>query len=391
MRTGLKRLYSLDALRGVAALAVVVWHWQHFYAITGAWQAVWHREDQPFFWLLKPLYLEGWAAVDLFFALSGFVFFWLYAGAIRERKIAAGKFALLRFSRLYPLQILTLFLALGLQTVFHGVTGNYFIFETGSWGRFAANLLVLQQWLPPNTDQYFNGPAWTVSIEAVMYVFFFLLCRVGLNGWKSALVVSLGGIFLFQWNWFIARGLIGFFLGGVCYFAFAKLKTLSHARLIAKLAGVLALALWGLVVIEILYGPLHAVCSWISDNVPDDWDYYSDNSDAFFQLLYIYTVIPVTIVALALQEELLGRSYKRLSYLGDISYSTYMLHFPLQIACALGALAFGLAPAVFMHDASMLLFYAVLIGLGALSYRYYEKPMQALLRRLPERFAGKAA
>ena len=86
-----------------------------------------------------------------------------------------------------------------------------------------------------------------------------------------------------------------------------------------------------------------------------------------------------------------GRSYKRLSYLGDISYSTYMLHFPLQIACALGALAFGLAPAVFMHDASMLLFYAVLIGLGALSYRYYEKPMQALLRRLPERFAGKAA
>jgi peptidoglycan/LPS O-acetylase OafA/YrhL len=385
----LKRLYSLDALRGVAALSVVFWHWQHFYDVTGTWQAVWHREDQPFYWLFKPLYLEGWAAVDLFFALSGFVFFWLYAAAIREGKARAGKFALLRFSRLYPLFFLTLILALALQTIFHGVTGKYFIFETGDWGRFVANLLVLQQWLPPNTDQYFNGPAWTVSIEAVLYVLFFLLCRVGLNGWRTALVVSLGGIFLYDWNWFIARGLMGFFLGGVAYFAFAKLKAHSHARLISKLLGVLALALWGVVAIEILYGPLHAACAWLSDRVPDDWDYYSDNADSIFHVVYIYTVIPITIVALALQEEMLGRSYKRLSYLGDISYSTYMLHFPLQIVCALSALAFGLAPAVFMHGWAMISFYAVLIALGSLSYFFYEKPMQAFVRGLPERFSRK--
>ena len=385
----LKRLYSLDALRGVAALSIVIWHWQHFYAISGTWQAGWHRESQPFYWLLKPLYLEGWAAVDLFFALSGFVFFWLYAAAIREGKVKAGKFALLRFSRLYPLHFLTLIAALVLQTMFLGAVGKFFIFDAGDWGRFATNLLVLQQWLPPNTDQYFNGPAWTVSIEAVLYVLFFLLCRAGLNGWRSALAVSLGGVFLFHWNWFIARGLMGFFLGGVAYFAMDKIRTLNSARLISRLLGVLALALWGVVVIEILYGPLHAACSWLSDRVPDDWDYYSENADDIFHMLYIYTVIPVTIVALALQEELLGRAYKRLSYLGDISYSTYMLHFPLQIACALLALYFGLKPAAFMHGYSMIAFYAALIGLGALSYRFYEKPMQALLRDLPARFRGK--
>ena len=386
---GLKRLYSLDALRGVAALSIVIWHWQHFFAVSGTWQAGWQRDSQPFYWLLKPLYLEGWAAVDLFFALSGFVFFWLYAAAIREGKVKAGKFALLRFSRLYPLHFLTLIAALALQAMFHSATGEYFIFDVGDWSRFATNLLVLQQWLSPNTDQYFNGPAWTVSIEAVLYVLFFIMCRAGLNGWRSALAVSLGGIFLFHWNWFIARGLMGFFLGGVAYFAMDRIKTLNGARLISKLLGALALMLWGVVVIEILYGPLHAACSFVSDRVPDDWDYYSDNADDIFHVLYIYTVIPVTILALALQEETLGRSYKRLSYLGDISYSTYMLHFPLQIACALAALAFGFGPAAFMHDASMLAFYAVLIGLGALSYRYYEKPMQRLLRDLPERFARK--
>ena len=387
----MKRLYSLDALRGVAALSVVFWHWQHFYDVSGTWQAVWHREDQPFYWFMKPLYLEGWAAVDLFFALSGFVFFWLYAGKIREGKARAGKFALLRFSRLYPLFFLTLILALVLQTTFNHVTGKVFIFPVGDWGRFVTSLFVVQQWVPPNTDQYFNGPAWTVSIEAVLYVLFFLLCRVGLSGWKTALVVSLGGIFLYDWNWFIARGLMGFFLGGVAYFVFAEFKTHQHARLISKLLGVLALALWGVVVVEILYGPLHAACSWLFDQLPDDWDYYSDNADSIFHVVYIYTVIPVTIVALALQEETLGLSYKRLSYLGDISYSTYMLHFPLQIACALGALAFGLAPAVFMHGISMIAFYAVLIGLGSLSYFFWEKPMQSLIRRLPERWAGKRA
>jgi peptidoglycan/LPS O-acetylase OafA/YrhL len=26
-----ERLYSLDALRGVAALVVIFWHWQHFF------------------------------------------------------------------------------------------------------------------------------------------------------------------------------------------------------------------------------------------------------------------------------------------------------------------------------------------------------------------------
>ena len=72
------RLYSIDALRGVAALAVVVWHWQHFYAITGTWASVWNRADQPFYLFLKPLYDQGWVAVDLFFAVSGFVFYWLY-------------------------------------------------------------------------------------------------------------------------------------------------------------------------------------------------------------------------------------------------------------------------------------------------------------------------
>jgi peptidoglycan/LPS O-acetylase OafA/YrhL len=92
-----------------------------------------------------------------------------------------------------------------------------------------------------------------------------------------------------------------------------------------------------------------------------------------------------------LSEAVLGLfegAYRRISYLGDISYSVYMLHFPLQIACVLLAVHIGLHPADFMHDWAMLTFYAVLIGLASLSYFYYEKPMQALVRDIPKKLAS---
>ena len=75
------RLYSLDALRGLAALGVVLWHWQHFF--TKGMGLPYHAETLPFFGLLFPFYRFGWLAVFLFFSLSGFVFFWLYAQGLR--------------------------------------------------------------------------------------------------------------------------------------------------------------------------------------------------------------------------------------------------------------------------------------------------------------------
>ena len=388
----MKRLYSLDAIRGLAALTIVIWHWQHFFALSGHWQAVWSRDWQPFYHILEPLYLQAWAAVDLFFALSGFVFFWLYREAIREKTVTPGKFALLRFSRLWPLHALMLVTIAALQWAFFAKTGTYFIFEAGDWDRFVAGLFALQQWVPPNADQTFNGPAWTVSVEAGLYVLFFVLCRFGFNGWRTALVVALCGIPLFHWNWFISRGLMGFFLGGLAFFAVEKIRLLKSARVWAQAIGVLTLALWGFVVIEILYGPLHGFLSMISDNVPDAWDYYSENVDDIFHISYIFTVVPLTVIALALSETVLNlfpTFYKKTTYLGDISYGVYMLHFPLQTACALSALYLGLQPAFFMQGWVMLAFYAVLLSLASLSYFYYEKPMQAFIRKLPERFGVK--
>ena len=387
----MKRLYALDTLRGVAALAIVIWHWQHFYAISGEWAEDWNRAAQPFYAMLKPLYDAGWAAVDLFFPLSGFIFFWLYGEALRERRMGGGRFAWLRFSRLYPLHFVTLIAVAAMQAVFHNATGNFFIYDANDVQHFASGLLMAQQWLPPTIDQSFNGPAWSVSIEVLLYGAFFCFCWLRLKGARVAFAIAVVSIPLLWWNEFIARGLMGFFLGGAMQALWAKIVLRSDARRIAARVVVAAAALWAIALASAYTGWLYDACYWLSGHISAEVGrVYIGESENLFLLLFIFTVSPMTILALALSEEVLGVSPKRFAFLGDISYSTYLWHFPMQLALALLALRFGWTPASFQHGYVLVLFYAVLISIGIASFHLFERPMQSWLRG---RFAstGKSA
>lgn len=101
-----QHLYALDFSRGIAALSVVLWHWQHFAYTQNNELALFQRETQPFYGLFRIFYEAGAMGVQYFFVLSGFIFFWLYASSINTQLISGFKFAIQRFSRLYPLQLL---------------------------------------------------------------------------------------------------------------------------------------------------------------------------------------------------------------------------------------------------------------------------------------------
>ncbi len=372
-----KRLYSLDALRGVGALAIVVWHWQHFYAISGTWAAGWSRAAEPFYPFLKPLYEEGWVAVDLFFAVSGFVFFWLYLEPVARREIGAGKFARQRFSRLYPLYLATLLAAAAMQLVFFHETGSWFIFGANDWGHFVRSLFLVQQWLPPDELQSFNGPDWAVSIEVLLYIFFFAAVRFGLRGAKGAMALALAGAIFFFWDGQIGRGIMGFFFGGVTYYAVRRLSSHANAKLIACCAIAAALAAWIIAIVEVYLGPIQSLFARAPAPLAK---FFAGHEYPIFLMGFIFVVSPLTLAALALHEEIFGGAWVRLTFLGDISYSTYLIHFPMQLALALIALRLGWTPANFQTGFAMAGFYVVLIALGWLAYAHFERPLQALIR-----------
>ncbi|MEI9991036.1 MAG: acyltransferase [Rhizomicrobium sp.] len=358
-----RRLTSLDALRGIAALSIVFWHWQHFFAIDGDWMEGWSRDQQPLFWLFKPLYLQGWAAVDLFFVLSGFVFFWLYGAAIREARLGAWRFALLRFSRLYPLHLALLLAVAAMQYAFWQQNGAFFIYDANDAPHFLAQLFLVQNWYPL-APQSFDGPAWSVSLECLLYAVFFVACRLGVRaGWR-ALLLALMGVPLLWLDEHIARGVIGFFMGGVMVACWQALREHARARAISRGLTTAAIAGW-LTLAALLYldSPLLA----------------GGEGNVGFLLVFDLLLCPLTVLSLAMRE----RGQKRrpwLGFLGDISYATYLIHFPLQLALALVANRYDLEPQFFMQGWVLAAFYVVLIGLGALSYNFLERPLQTFLR-----------
>jgi peptidoglycan/LPS O-acetylase OafA/YrhL len=87
-------------------------------------------------------------------------------------------------------------------------------------------------------------------------------------------------------------------------------------------------------------------------------------------------------MSLALIETKRGTLGKRLSLIGDISYSSYLLHFPLILTTVLVTAELGIEQELFNSPWFMILFFLVLVLLCLASHRYFEVPMQRYLRRL---------
>lgn len=135
------RLLGLDALRGVAALGVVLLH------LDGVFGLGWNIGRAA-------------VAVDFFFMLSGYVMARSYESRLKSGIMPSGKFLSIRFRRLAPtLAIGTL---LGFVLLLH-LNGP----STGLMLALATSLMML----PAMTGGFgiypFNGPAWSIFQEII--------------------------------------------------------------------------------------------------------------------------------------------------------------------------------------------------------------------------------
>jgi len=293
------RFEALDGLRGLAAIAVMLFH---------------YGEHNGLHWLPS-----AWVAVDLFFVLSGFVIAHSYAARLRAG-MSLGDFMAVRWLRLGPLYLVGL--ALGAAalavTMSLGRAGHVTAPEALS----AAGLDLL--WLPylnhvawPFGGEVVRGPvfplnipAWSLFFEAIVNLLFVAhVKRFGRSAGVALVAVS-GVVFIAitlrlgvinpGWSggtlvYGFPRVIFEFFLGALIF----ELK-LHERRIGPWLTGLAATTLFA---------------SFLSTNVKA-------------ALLDAWFVVPLAVIAVA-GLRVRGPARGLCHWLGDISYPLYIVHYPL--------------------------------------------------------------
>ena len=168
------RLAELDALRGAAALAVVLFHF------TTRFDQLYPQASQ-----FELAFAQGHFGVNLFFIISGFVIFMTL-----DRTRNAMDFVVSRFSRLYPAYWVSIVLTFGI-THWLGLPGKLV-----TAGQAAANVLMFHGLLRvPNVDAVY----WTLEVELLFYGWMLLLFVLGKLDRVFQVVSALLGLRCLYW------------------------------------------------------------------------------------------------------------------------------------------------------------------------------------------------
>jgi len=342
------RFVYIDSLRGIASVIVVIFHYHHFYLTDYSGRpGIPQTAIFPYADVLKWAYDHGHFAVQLFWVISGFVFYHIYT----NKKTSIFHFSVHRFARLYPLHFLTLVVVAIIQYLSLRFTGHWQIYGNNDAFHFFLQTIFASNWLEYSHGLSFNGPIWSVSLEVVTYGIFF----ISLFAIKNHPMLTAALMLTLSWSissfeqlnfWIFSRGVfvcVGyFFIGGIVY-CFYKGVSGSNGKLI------------GLLVIGLCLSVMAFVKDW---NLPK------------------VALSSATLVLLSASfDNWFKTSSALLKTLGDSSYSLYLVHVPIQMLCL------TIADVVFHGDRSFAsssltlpIYLSISLVVANYAYVYFEIP-----------------
>jgi len=383
------RFGLIDISRTLAAFIVVIWHWQLFFFVGERLPADFDRSVQPLYSLLAPFYLQGGIAVNFFFIVSGFIFFWKYEQSIGCGETSSWRFAVARFSRLYPLHLLTLIVVICLQLIHIDIVGRPLVEPDLDFYALLPQLLLATDW-GFDVGHAFNLPAWSISSEIVAYFVFFWVARYRLTSFRQVLIYTLVGLVAMATvRGEIADVLYCFFTGGLIAKLYRRTReTHSLAFLLVSLTAFLV----GLILVDrnlqgFAFRPAATtMVSALTAVVPS---LSALSSKLIGRLTEISVYMPFNLLLFpgfiglcASGDRFAAPLIRPLASLGNLSYAVYLWHFPLQILCVLTlpALVGTSVAGLYERPSTLILFLVGLTGISWLSFAFYEMPAQRLLR-----------
>ncbi len=346
------RIIGIELLRFAAALAVLVFHYQHL-AFVGLTPTNLVKEAQPFFQSLRLFYENGQYGVQVFWCISGFIFFWKYGRSIPERRVSARDFLTLRLSRLYPLHLLTLLFVAAVQPIYAARVHSFFVYRYNDLYHFVLQLFMASNWGLQAGDS-FNGPIWSISVEILVYVVFFLVLRLISASWITFAVIVVGSglvqvLKLSSNPIFLCLTL--FFLGCATAMAFSRTRQSTRLARVASAAAIAAIIVVLLLSIYIAITP-----KWL------------------------LSVLSPAVIFLCVSHIRGTPLINRLLVpAGNMTYSSYLLHVPLQLTIVTVCAYMGLR-VPFYSPYFFVCYIAVVLILSNLCYKYFEMPAQRWIR-----------
>ena len=364
----------IDILRGLSAFAVVLFHVR--VDLWVGWQAIRHAPEQfstfdrACAWLSIATPFMG-SAVMLFFLISGFCVHLPYAA--KERPFELASYSHRRFFRIYPPYLLAVVLSILVELALK----LWFRQDSYPLSRTVRSVFMIQNYGANPGQMRSNASLWSLPVEMELYIayplFLWLLTQFRLK-WSliTAGVVSFGALllslkptsataFFHPMNNFALYWII--WCIGAAFAEFFKTQTLPQWRwwhtLTLGVVGVVALGL------QMRTGQ-EGLQHWA-------WG-------AFYALVLLWGLTRSDAPGTSRLSMWWQRIKKPLIQMGTLSYSLYLIHFPIFVfSGAIWERVFGSKPANFLVPLGFC-FLVLPISYGY--YRYVEIPSHNLARKL---------
>jgi peptidoglycan/LPS O-acetylase OafA/YrhL len=343
--SSLQQYEGLELLRGIAAANVVVFHLSSRLDMAG-------------------LFYHGYLAVDLFFALSGFIIDKAYGRRLAEGSLTTRSFAHIRIIRLFPMILLGILIASAVDLFRPGS----FSFAAHAWNVFIAAafgmFLIPILWRTTLEHVIFplNGPLWSLFFEAVANAVHAVVARARTSTeiFTSLMIAS-----------FIALVAGAVHHGGINFGDHPDNFWLGFPRvLFSYSAGVLIArkVQSGMFVSKWLCAALVS-CMFAVPQLPYPYNAVAD-------IAFVAIASPAVLICLIHPNNNTGDFLSR--FCGEVSYPMYMIHYP--IVRVAGAVLRNLPLSPVMNIAAALLITSAIAVASWIIFKLVDVPIRRWLR-----------
>ncbi|MFN6980496.1 MAG: acyltransferase family protein [Brevundimonas sp.] len=310
---------------------------------------------------------KGYLGVELFFVLSGFILSHVYLQSAGEKRFSYRGFLWARVARVYPLHIATL-VGVGLLAAAALVAGMSVDGNVLSWASLPANLLMVHAWgLAPVAG--WNHPSWSISAEWFAYLCFPLFALVFWRAREKPVAAVVGAAA------FLA----------VLYYGFERVAGFPLTEATIRWGALRIVPCFALgCALYLVYRKAPLKAPWTASAVSFGLMVLSAALGLWDGITVLLAGALILSLASLPNERAGWLASKPAVYLGEISYSVYMVCVPWKLLAVNLAAKLTDAPDKQLQLFVWLAILALLPVVAAVSYHLVEHPARKALRGMAQ-------